>query len=78
MEQSNSGGDVSLSAEAGEPATVAASSTDVAAGDELTGDSAVDEALRELGTLDQLPVHDHADIVERVHGALQDRLSEPE
>lgn len=32
--------------------------------------------LDELNALDDLPVHEHAPVVERVHRALQDRLSE--
>lgn len=40
-----------------------------------TGDAQVDEALRTLDALDQLPVHEHAAVIENVHQALQDRLT---
>lgn len=40
-----------------------------------TGDRRVDEALRPLESLDGLPVHEHAAVVERVHRSLQDRLT---
>ena len=40
-----------------------------------TGDAQVDEAVRTLETLDGLPVHEHAGVVERVHQVLQDRLT---
>lgn len=47
---------------------------------ETAGDQAVDgavaEALRELTTIDELPVHEHPDVIDRVHRALQERLSE--
>ncbi|WP_158602828.1 hypothetical protein [Jiangella rhizosphaerae] len=40
-----------------------------------TGDAQVDEAVRTLQALDELPVHEHAPLVERVHQVLQDRLA---
>jgi hypothetical protein len=49
-----------------------------ATGEEGVNDAAVLEALRELGVLDNLPVHEHADVLERVNQALNDRLAEPE
>jgi hypothetical protein len=42
----------------------------------VTGDAEVDDALRALDALDDLPVHDHAEIVDTVHRALQDRLNQ--
>jgi hypothetical protein len=41
-----------------------------------TGDAEVDEAVRALDAIQQLPVHEHATVVEGVHRALQDRLAE--
>lgn len=35
---------------------------------------AVDAAMAELATLDELPVHDHAEVYERVHRRLQDAM----
>lgn len=43
---------------------------------EATGDAQVDAAIETLRRLDDLPVHDHADIVDGVHRSLQDRLAE--
>lgn len=40
-----------------------------------TGDARVDEALQPLRKLDDLPVHEHAALVEHVHQALQERLA---
>jgi len=44
--------------------------------DALTGDDAVDEALRELDGLAERPVREHVAVLEAVHGALSDRLAE--
>ncbi|TDD99110.1 hypothetical protein [Jiangella asiatica] len=44
-------------------------------GQDDTGDARVDEALRALETLDRVPVHQHADVIDDVHRALQDRLA---
>lgn len=44
--------------------------------DALTGDAAVDEALRELDGLAGRPVREHVGVLEAVHGALSDRLAE--
>lgn len=44
----------------------------------MTGDAQVDEALRPLETLEGLPVHEHATVVEGVHRALQARLTRGE
>lgn len=40
-----------------------------------TSDAQVDEALRALEALEDLPVHDHAAVFEGIHRALQDRLT---
>jgi hypothetical protein len=40
-----------------------------------TGDLQVDEALARLTALADLPVHEHATVVEAVHQVLQDRLA---
>ncbi len=42
----------------------------------LTGDAAVDEALRALDGLAALPLPGHVAAFDAVHGALQDRLAE--
>ncbi len=42
----------------------------------LTGDAEVDDALRALEVLDERSVHDHAEIVDAVHHALQNRLNQ--
>ncbi|HEY9410940.1 MAG TPA: hypothetical protein VIP77_15265 [Jiangellaceae bacterium] len=47
-----------------------------ASADETTGDAQVDAVLEPLGTLDGLPVHEHAAVVDSVHRALQDRLAD--
>lgn len=44
--------------------------------DESTGDAQVDAMLQPLDTLDGLPVHEHAAVVDSVHRALQDRLAD--
>lgn len=41
-------------------------------------DAAVAEAVRELDSLDSTPVHGHPAVIDSVHRALQDRLSEPD
>jgi hypothetical protein len=46
------------------------------AGETLTGDPAVDEALRTLEDLPGRPLRDHVSAFEAVHGALSDRLAE--
>ena len=43
-----------------------------------TGDDVVDAALTRLVELDELPVHDHAVVLEAVHVALGERLQDPE
>ncbi|WP_035812758.1 hypothetical protein [Jiangella gansuensis] len=45
-------------------------------GQGTTGDASVDEAVRSLERLDRLPVHQHADVIDDVHRALQDRLAD--
>ncbi|WP_116951119.1 hypothetical protein [Jiangella endophytica] len=40
-----------------------------------SGDAQVDEAVRTLESLEGLPVHEHAPMVERVHQVLLDRLA---
>ncbi|PSL03527.1 hypothetical protein CLV30_1076 [Haloactinopolyspora alba] len=45
-----------------------------AASPESTGDGQVDQALLDLQRLQELPVHDHATIIEGVHRVLQERL----
>ena len=42
----------------------------------LTGDAAVDEALRALDGLADVPLPGHVAAFDAVHGALQDRLAE--
>ena len=41
-----------------------------------TGDAAVDEALARMTELGSLPVGEHLEVLEAVHGALQDRLAD--
>ena len=43
-----------------------------------TGDPRVDAALTRLGELDRLNVTEHAGVVEEIHRALQDTLTEEE
>ena len=43
---------------------------------ESVGDADIDAALQMLSELDDRPVHEHADALERAHQALQDRLAE--
>src|SRR5690625_281550 len=43
---------------------------------ESVGDADIDTALQTLTELDDRPVQEHADALERVHQALQDRLAE--
>lgn len=43
---------------------------------EATGEPRVDEALRRLGELDDLPVSEHPPVFERVHSSLVDVLGE--
>ena len=43
---------------------------------EPTGDNAVDTALEELATLDDLEIHDHTAVFTSVHGRLHQRLSD--
>lgn len=45
-------------------------------GEGTTGDASVDEAVRSLERLDRLPVHQHADVIDDVHRALQERLAD--
>lgn len=45
---------------------------------ESTGDDRVDQALTRLGELDDMPVHEHATVVEAIHRSLQDTLAEDE
>ena len=44
----------------------------------VTGDEAVDAALAALHGLDARPVREHVGVFDAVHGALADRLAEPE
>ena len=41
-----------------------------------TGEPRVDTALRQLGELDELPVSEHPQVFERVHGQLVEVLGE--
>lgn len=43
---------------------------------ESTGDARVDDAVERLAGLDDVPVHDHAAVIESVHRILQDALAE--
>lgn len=43
---------------------------------EPTGDAQVDAALEELATLDELAVHDHAEVLTSVHSGLHQRLTD--
>ncbi|MDO8731327.1 MAG: hypothetical protein Q7L55_01945 [Actinomycetota bacterium] len=43
---------------------------------EPTGDAQVDAALEELATLDELSVHDHAEVLTSVHSSLHQRLTD--
>jgi hypothetical protein len=43
---------------------------------EPTGDDEIDAALVSLRTMADLPAHEHAAVVERVHRVLQDRLAD--
>lgn len=43
---------------------------------EPTGDDDIDAALSSLRAMADLPAHDHAAVVERVHRVLQDRLAD--
>lgn len=43
---------------------------------EVTGEPRVDEALRSLGELGDLPVSEHPPVFERVHASLVDVLGE--
>lgn len=45
---------------------------------ETTGEPRVDQALTRLAELDDAPVHDHPEVVEDIHRALQDTLAEDE
>jgi hypothetical protein len=45
---------------------------------EPTGDPVVDEALAHLAALEGAPVREHLSVLEAVHAALQDRLSDTE
>jgi hypothetical protein len=44
--------------------------------DDATGEPRVDEALRRLGELGDLPVSEHPPVFERVHASLVDVLGE--
>lgn len=41
-----------------------------------TGDAAIDQAIAALDAIQQLPVHEHINVIEDVHRVLQDRLAE--
>ena len=43
---------------------------------EPTGDAQVDAALEQLATLDELSVHDHAELLSSVHSSLHQRLTD--
>ncbi|MDP2013065.1 MAG: hypothetical protein Q8L05_02455 [Actinomycetota bacterium] len=43
---------------------------------EPTGDVQVDSALEQLATLDELSVHDHAEVLTSVHSSLHQRLTD--
>ncbi len=43
---------------------------------EPTGDAQVDSALEQLATLDELSVHDHAEVLTSVHSGLHQRLTD--
>lgn len=43
---------------------------------EPTGDAQVDAALEILATLDELSVHDHAEVLTSVHSSLHQRLTD--
>ena len=43
---------------------------------EPTGDAEVDAALEQLATLDELSVHDHAELLTSVHSSLHQRLTD--
>ncbi len=43
---------------------------------EPTGDAQVDSALEQLATLDELSVHDHAEVLTSVHSSLHQRLTD--
>ena len=43
---------------------------------EPTGDAQVDSALEALATLDELSVHDHAEVLTSVHSSLHQRLTD--
>jgi hypothetical protein len=43
---------------------------------EATGEPRVDQAMRRLGELDNLPVSEHPQVFERVHASLVDVLGE--
>ncbi len=43
---------------------------------EPTGDGQVDSALEQLATLDELSVHDHAEVLTAVHSSLHQRLTD--
>lgn len=45
---------------------------------EATGDTAVDEALTRLDGVEDLPLREQLAVLEAVHGALQDRLTDAE
>src|SRR5690606_280566 len=42
---------------------------------EPTGDAQVDDALEQLASLDELSVHDHAEVLTSVHSSLHQRLT---
>ncbi|MDD2858466.1 MAG: hypothetical protein PHU75_07310 [Candidatus Nanopelagicales bacterium] len=43
---------------------------------EPTGDPEVDAALEELASLEELGIHDHADVFTSIHGRLHQRLAD--
>jgi hypothetical protein len=43
---------------------------------EPTGDPEVDAALEELASLEELSIHDHADVFTSIHGRLHQRLTD--
>jgi hypothetical protein len=44
--------------------------------DEITtGHAEIDAALRRVGELDDLPVHQHGEILDQLHGHLRDALA---
>ena len=54
------------------PGAAAPGSTPVSA--VITGDARVDQALRRLGELDELPLTEHAAVFEHIHGELTGAL----